>query len=108
MLDLQNADEIRRLIKEKDLVVVLFSDLSCNVCLAIMPDLKILSQSYPNAIFIASNVVATRALIGEYLIFVYPTIIVYAQGRETKRFERVFAMDAIEETLNRYNTLLFG
>lgn len=104
---IEQAYDIKKAIESNGLVVALFSDLACNVCLAITPDLITLSQKYPKALFVTSDVEATKALVGDYLIFAYPTVIVFAQGKETKRFERVFAMGHIEETVQRYYDLLF-
>ncbi|MBE0451549.1 MAG: thioredoxin family protein [Clostridia bacterium] len=107
MVNLNNLVQVKKSIQEDDLVVMLFSDLGCNVCLAITPDLDEMAQRYPLAKFITADVEVIKALVGEHLIFVYPTIVVFAQGKETKRFERVFSMDDIEATIDRYYHMIF-
>lgn len=102
-----SPEEVKELIKNEDLVIALFSDLGCNVCLSITPDLEEMSLSYENAKFISADVETIKALVGEYMVFVYPTIIVFAQGKETRRFERVFSISDIDETVSRFNGLLF-
>ncbi len=101
-----HPEDIRKIIEEQDLVVALFSDLECNVCLSITPDLIEMSEAYPNVNFISADVAAVKALVGEYLVLVYPTIIVFAQGKETKRFERLFSLDVLEETVARFDRIL--
>lgn len=107
MINLNDLEQVRKTIQEDDLVVMLFSDLGCNVCLAITPDLDDMAERYPLAKFMTADVEVIKALVGEHLIFVYPTIVVFAQGKETKRFERVFSMADIEETVDRYYHMIF-
>lgn len=107
MINLNDLEQVKKSIQEDDLVVMLFSDLTCNVCLSITPDLDDMAQRYPLAKFMTADVEVIKALVGEHLIFVYPTIVVFAQGKETKRFERVFSLDDIEATINRYYHMIF-
>ncbi len=107
MNNLKDLEQVRKTIQEDDLVVMLFSDLGCNVCLAISPDLDDLSERYPLAKFLTADVEVIKSLVGEHLIFVYPTIVIFAQGKETMRFERVFSMHDIESTIDRYYHLIF-
>ncbi|GAB6108077.1 thioredoxin family protein [Fusibacter bizertensis] len=103
-----SSDEVNALIKNEDLVVALFSDLGCNVCLSITPDLEEMSEAYEKSHFISADVETIKTLVGEYGVFVYPTVIVFTQGKEAIRFERVFSIGDIEASVSRYNDLLFG
>ena len=107
IINYQNVDTIKKAISEEPLVVALFSDLGCNVCLAITPELESLSEVYPKIKVISADVETIKALVGDYLVFVYPTIIIFAEGKETRRFERVFSMGDIEATVSRLNGLIF-
>jgi thiol-disulfide isomerase/thioredoxin len=106
MLTIDNPNSLEHLIKSTDIVVMLMSDMSCNVCLAIYPELEAMSQRIPNVIFASSDVTTTKTLVGRYMIFLYPTIIVFVMGKETVRFERVFSLKDVESAINRYNRLL--
>jgi len=108
IINFQSVEGIKKTIETAPLVVALFSDLGCNVCLAITPELEALSEAYPDVSVISADVETIKALVGDYLVFVYPTIIVFAEGKETRRFERVFSMGDIEATVERLNGLLFG
>lgn len=99
---------IKEVIDSENLVVALFSDLGCNVCLAITPQLIELSEKFTKVAFVSADVEAIKELVGTYLVFVYPTVIIFAQGKETQRYERVFSMDDIEHTIARYDALLNG
>lgn len=107
LVNYHSNDAVKETIREKALVVALFSDLECNVCLAITPELEALSEKYSRADFVTADVEVIKSLVGDYMVFVYPTIIIFAEGRETKRFERVFSMDDIEASIDRYYSLIF-
>ncbi|MBM7562113.1 thioredoxin family protein [Fusibacter tunisiensis] len=107
MEHLNDLIKVTESIENDDLVVMLFSDLGCNVCLSIYPDLEDMSKRYPKAHFMTADVEVMKELVGKHLIFVYPTLVVFAQGRETKRFERVFSLDDLESTVNRYYQMIF-
>lgn len=107
IINYQSVDAIKKTISEAPLVVALLSDLGCNVCLAISPELEALSEAYPNIKVISADVETIKALVGDYLVFVYPTVIIFAEGKETQRFERVFSMGDIEAAVSRLNGLLF-
>jgi thiol-disulfide isomerase/thioredoxin len=107
MEQLKDLSQVRKSIQEDDLVLMLFSDLGCNVCLSIYPDLEEMSNRYPKARFLTADVEVIKELVGEHLVFVYPTIVIFAQGRETKRFERVFSINDIEATIDRYYSMIF-
>lgn len=107
IINYQSVDAIKQTIAEAPLVVALFSDFGCNVCLAITPELESLSEDYPNIKVISADVETIKALVGDYLVFVYPTVIIFAEGKETRRFERVFSMGDIEATVSRLNDLMF-
>ncbi len=107
LVNYHSNDAVKEEIRENPLVIALFSDLECNVCLAITPELEVLSEKYKQAKFVTADVEVIKSLVGEYMVFVYPTIIIFAEGKETKRFERVFSMDDIEAAIDRYHSLIF-
>ena len=107
MNPLNKIEEVKEVISKEDIVVALFSDLSCNVCLAITPDLIQMAEEHPKVAFISMDTEVVKAMVGECLIFAYPTIIVFAQGKESGRFERLFSMMDIEETVSRLESFIF-
>ena len=105
---MSQINEIEQVIETESMVVALFSDLGCNVCLAITPELEKLSESYPNVRFISADVKLEPSLVSRYLVLVYPTLILFTQGKEAMRYERLVSLDQLEATINRYDTILNG
>lgn len=55
MNPLNKIEEVKEVISKEDIVVALFSDLSCNVCLAITPDLIQMAEEHPKVAFISMD-----------------------------------------------------
>lgn len=106
MMIIGNSRDLEHLIHTNKIVVVLMSDKGCNVCLAIYPELEIMSQQFPNVIFAYADVPSMKNLVSQYMVFVYPTIVIFVEGKETIRFERLFSLYNIESAINRYTNLL--
>ncbi|MDN5353243.1 MAG: hypothetical protein PWQ12_2164 [Clostridiales bacterium] len=105
---IEDESKLRAIIQEKSMTAVLFSDAACNVCLSIYPELEALEKVYPEMYFVTVDVAKMQKVVGEHLIFVYPTLIVFAMGKETKRFERVFSMQDVESGIQRYYDMIFS
>ncbi len=105
---ISQIDEIERVIQEENIVVGLFSDLGCNVCLAITPELEKMSEAFPKVAFVSVDVKLEPSLVSQYLVLVYPTIILFTQGKEAMRYERLVSLDQLEATIERYDTIMNG
>ena len=105
---MSRIDEIEELIQKENIVVGLFSDLGCNVCLAITPELEKLSEVYPKVTFMSVDVKLEPQLVSQYLVLVYPTLILYTQGKEAVRYERLISLDQLEAVIERYDAIIHG
>ena len=99
---------LQNMLQEEGIVVALLSDLGCNVCLAIYPELEDMAKRYPAVRFVSADVEKMKTLVGAYRVFLYPTVIVFVNGKESLRFERVFSIDSIEATIERYLEILYA
>lgn len=107
MKQFSNREALKQEIESHDIVFMLLSDLGCNVCLSIYPDIEALEKKYTRVCFISADPSLDQTIVGEYLVLVYPTIIVFVDGRETYRFERLMSFDDIEQKLARLESLYF-
>ena len=105
---IEDETALKARIESEALAVVLFSDAACNVCLSIYPELEEIEKKYSKAYFTMVEVSEMQSLVGEHLIFVYPTLVVFAMGKVTKRFERVFSMTDVEAHISRYYGMIFS
>ena len=104
---LETLTSFQNFIAENSMVLALISDIGCNVCLAITPELEEMSQRYTNVEFVSVDTNVVPEITGDQLVFVYPTLVVFAEGKETMRFERVFSMLDVEAHIERLASILF-
>ena len=99
-------NEFESNIAEKIVTIVYFSHDECNVCKVLKPKVIDLVTQYNDFGFIYVNTNESPDICGQYTVFTVPTVLVFVEGKESKRFSRNFAMTELEELLDRFNELL--
>ncbi|MBD3410413.1 MAG: thioredoxin [Ignavibacteriales bacterium] len=90
------------------LVVGYFSAPDCGVCKTLRPKVEeLLAENYPEAAFRYVNVENEPTLAATNNVFAVPTIILFAEGKETKRFARHLSVGELTEALDRYYGMLY-
>lgn len=107
MKQIVKSVELKQLIDEHDIVFILLSDMGCNVCLSIYPDIEALEKKYSRIQFFSADPSQDQSMVGQFLVLVYPTILVYVDGKETYRFERLFSLEDINDKLLRLDSLYY-
>lgn len=96
------------LVAEREGLLVLFTGTSCNVADAVEPKLLAMTaERYPaldTLVIPGDGAAELQAQLG---VFVFPTVVAYFGGRESARFVRTFAIDAVAEALARPYSILF-
>jgi len=64
-------------------------------------------SSYPKVKSIKIDIDESPSLCAEFLVFIAPTILIFAQGKETLRESRFIVLNELEKNLNRYYNLIF-
>ena len=98
-------EQIEKTIKESLILVAYFSHEACNVCKVLRPKVKELTATFDNVDFLYVNTHEQPELSGQHLIFAVPTVIVFVEGKEAKRFSRHFGLDELEALLARYSEM---
>jgi len=98
-------DQIEKTIQDSLILVAYFSHDACNVCKVLRPKVKAIAESLDKVSFLYINTHEQPELSGQYLIFAVPTIIVFVDGKEAKRFSRHFGLDELEALLTRYSEM---
>ncbi|MBF4692720.1 thioredoxin family protein [Fusibacter ferrireducens] len=107
MKQIEDANVLKQMIDVHDIVFILFSDMGCNVCLSIYPDIEALEKKYSKVAFMSADPSIDQSMVGAFLVLVYPTILVYVDGKETYRFERLFSLEDIDYKLSRLESLYY-
>ncbi|MBC8215194.1 MAG: thioredoxin family protein [Candidatus Marinimicrobia bacterium] len=89
-----------------NLVLKYFSTPTCNVCKVLRPKVEDLVEKSNGWNFQYVDTTQSPEIAGQNLIFAVPTILLIVQGKEVKRFSRNVSLYELEQTLNKYSSIL--
>jgi len=93
--------ELFEKIKSSSILVAYFSYPDCSVCKTLRPKVKELVKSYEAVEYLYIDTHEHPMVSGQHMVFAVPTVIVFAEGREVKRFSRHFTLMDIKDILER-------
>ena len=102
------TEKLQQAIQQKPLVLGYFSTPECNVCRSLLPKVKQLLSNYPNYEFVYINTNTHPMLAGQHMVFAVPTLIVFAHGREWKRFSRFVNLPELEAALQHLESQIMA
>jgi thiol-disulfide isomerase/thioredoxin len=84
-----------------------FTTTDCNVCKDLFPKVEKMMQSYPQIKGVRAEADVEPALVGEYGVFVVPTLILFVEGKETLRRARTISVPEVAEAIGRYYGMIY-
>lgn len=102
MLEIQTIEQIKKEIDSKEPILIYFSGENCSVCKVLKP--KIESEITKNFTRFKLYEVKTdiyKEITSEFTVFSIPTIIVYFDSKEFKRYGRNMSVPLFIEELKR-------
>lgn len=107
MTDLNNLDLIVKEIEKNDLNVFYFSTPTCNVCKTLKPKIIELLNEFPNTNLYYVDLEKLPKAAANFTIFTVPTMIVFADGKETLRESRHISIREFGQKFSRLYNMLF-
>ncbi|MFZ0388838.1 MAG: thioredoxin family protein [Calditrichia bacterium] len=98
--------ELKEHLKQSRLLVAYFSYPGCSVCRVLLPKVKQITGSCRNCSFVYINTQEDPETGGQYLVFTAPTIIIFVDGKESRRFSRHFSLQDLKDFLKRIEEIL--
>ena len=98
----------QELIKSSQACLFYFYTNQCTPCAELRPKVKSLTDAkYPlmKTEFIAAD--TANEMSSRYNVFASPTIILFFDGKETRRFSKFVSIDEIDRSIDRYYSLIF-
>ena len=80
--------EFNQIIEKNAIIVCYFSHDECNVCKVLKPQVRELVAGFEEIEFLYVNTVESPEVSGQLMVFAVPTIIIYFDGREARRYSR--------------------
>ncbi len=100
--------ETEKTIREKSAVMLYFYNDNCAPCLSLRPKVEEMVQRYfPEIEFKLINSEGNEALTSRYGVFSNPTILVFFEAQEYKRFSKYISIQEMAEAISRPYDMIF-
>ena len=87
--------------KQYEITVAYFSHDECNVCKVLKPQVQEIINSFEQVQFLYVNIKESPEISGQFVVFAVPTIILFFEGREAKRYSRHISLEEFKNFLKR-------
>ena len=94
-------EEFQQELKNNAVLVTYFSHDECNVCKVLKPQVNEIVAEYREADFLYINIKESAEISGQYMVFAVPTIILFFEGREAKRYSRHISLQDFKSFLEK-------
>ncbi|MCY8072611.1 thioredoxin family protein [Bacillus inaquosorum] len=101
MTKLHSLDSIENIIKQHQFSFLYISRPGCTVCHAVLPQLRILLEQFPNIKLGHINADDVEEVAGRFSVFTVPVLLLFIDGTEFLREARFVHFEQLEERLKR-------
>jgi len=106
-MDLYNdVNKIKEIIEQEEIVLAYFTTTNCNLCKDLFPKIESMLDDYPKITGIKAESDIDQRIVGEYKVFMAPTVILFIQGKETIRLSRNISIPELKSKIDRYCKML--
>ncbi len=104
-----NQEELTSNIKQNAAMMLYFYNDHCAPCLSLRPKVdEMAQQKFPEMKLKFVNSEGNESITAQYGVFSNPTIIVFFEGKEYKRFSKYISISELEEAIDRPYQLMFS
>ena len=103
-----NLDELVQLIQQETAVIVYFYNDDCPPCISLRPKVEeLISNTFQKMQLVWVNSKNHPKIPASYNVFANPTILIFFEGKEFKRFSKYVSISELEQKIERYYNLIF-
>lgn len=106
MKELRTLQEMKELIENSKLTLVICTMPSCGVCIPLKSKIEELLQGDTEIGLGSIDVSVVEEAKGEYRVYTAPIILLFVEGKEVKRYSAAISMSELVSTISRYKELL--
>jgi thiol-disulfide isomerase/thioredoxin len=106
MKENNDINEIKKIIENNQMVFGYFTTTDCNMCKDLFPKIEKMLEEFPNIVGFKAESNLNPLIVGEYNIFMVPTIILFIDGKETIRRSRNISIIELSNSIDRYYEML--
>ncbi|MDK2599419.1 thioredoxin family protein [Bacillus stercoris] len=108
MTALHSLDSIDHFIKQHQFSFIYISKYYCTVCHAVLPQLRIVLDQFPNIKLGHVNADDVAEVAGKFSVFTVPVLLLFIDGTEYLREARFVHFEQLEQKLDRVYRLYEG
>lgn len=106
--ELKNKEILEESLKENSAVLLYFYNDDCPPCVALRPKVQnFIDNEFPRMKVVFINAKVFPELAASYGVFASPTIIIFFDGKENKRFSKYISLDEMADSIGRAYNILF-
>jgi len=94
-----SSEEIFGIVRSERALVTYFSTTECQVCKVLRPKVERMVAEHTGIRFLYVDSALHPEVTGQHLVFAVPTIILFSDGREMRRFSRNLSLDDLDRAL---------
>ena len=103
-----NLVELQNLIEKNEAVLIYFSTNHCAPCISLRPKvLDLVQTKFPKMKLEFIDAESSLEITGHYNVFASPTILLFFDGKETRRFSKYVSIAELGESIERYYDMIF-
>ncbi len=101
-------EDIKSLISGNEAVLLYFSTDRCAPCISLRPKVfDLLEKKFPKMKMELIDAEGSPEISAQFSVFASPTILLFFDGKETRRFSKYISVDELEESIDRYYKMIF-
>ncbi len=94
-------------LREPGVILYFYND-DCPPCFSLRPKVQtLMERTFPRMRLVWVNSKASPAIPAAYGVFANPTILVFFDGKEFRRFSKYVSVTELEEAIERYYRMVF-
>jgi len=103
-----NIDELNEIRISNPGVIAYFYNDDCPPCISLRPKVQdLVNRNFLEMKIIWVNSKQSPEIPASFGIFANPTILIFFDGKETRRFSKYVSMNELENVISRYYNLIF-
>ncbi len=103
-----DKNEVEREIRENTGVILYFYNDHCPPCISLRPKVeKLVNDKYPKMKLLWIDSLTSQEIPAGFGVFANPTILIFFEGKEFRRFSKYISIDELSSAIERYYTLAF-
>ena len=100
--------KVETLVNDNEAVMIYFYNDHCAPCISLRPKVqKLLEEQFEKMKFLLVNSEINPKVTSHFGVFANPTIILFFDGKETRRYSKYISIPELQEGIHRYYEMIF-